>query len=131
MNTSREQFVQDFTLVADNDFEMYDEIKILVHANDYEVAPISNAMKLQYEMAIGEALKVLRENWGIADVTVDLMSQILNGWGSDCFDDIARHYIEVFAEESTRHCGACGHFFDPRQADVEGYHLADKCEANN
>lgn len=126
MNTSREQFVQDFTLVTDNDFEMYNEMKVLVHAKNYEVAPISNAIKLQYEMAIGEALAEV-EHLPVSSV----MSQVLNGWGSDCFDDIARHYVEIFAEEETRNCGACGHFYDPREADAEGYHLADKCEANN
>jgi hypothetical protein len=122
MNTAHQQFVNDFTLVTDNDSEMYDEMKSLVHAEDYNVALVSQSIQSHYEIAIGEAIAEVEH------LPVSLMMrQMLNGWGSDAFDAIARYYIESFAEESTRNCDACGKLYDPRDADIEGYHVVNKC----
>lgn len=88
-----EQFVEDFILVVDNNQEAHQEARDT--ASQYaHLHEVSDSMREQYENAIGEALDVLRANWGVADVTVDLMSQILNGWGSSAFDRIARHYMD-------------------------------------
>lgn len=88
--TARERFVEDFTLVIDNNYEAYIEA-----TNDLSdsVAKNSERIKEGYETAISEALEVLRQNENVQEATVDLMAQILLGWGSDAFDDIARHYM--------------------------------------
>ena len=93
MTTPVEQFVSDFTLVVDNDQEAYNEARECV-SNHTHLHEASDCLRDQYERAIVEALEVLKGNWGVQDVTVDLMSQILLGWGSDAFDRIARHYME-------------------------------------
>lgn len=94
MNTPIEQFVEDYTLVVDNNQEAYEEARECVshHTHLHEV---SDCIKEQYEQAIADALKVLRDSEKVEGVTVDLMAQILNGWGSDAFDRIARHYMEA------------------------------------
>lgn len=91
--TAREQFVSDFTLVVDNDREAYFETVDLVRAKKESVPVISDTMREAYEEQIAKALDVLRQSGEIEGVTIDLMSQMLNGWGNDEFDDIARHYI--------------------------------------
>jgi predicted molibdopterin-dependent oxidoreductase YjgC len=89
--TAREQFVEDFTLVVDNNSEAYNDT-----INSLTPSLVDNAERIKegYEVAISYALDVLRQNKNIEEVTIDIMAQILQGWGSDAFDDIARHYME-------------------------------------
>lgn len=91
--TAREQFVSDFTLVTDNDREAYFETIDLVRAKKNSTPAISDAMREGWESQIAKAVDVLRQSGEVEAVTIDIMSQILNNWGSDVFDDIARHYI--------------------------------------
>lgn len=93
MNALHEQFVKDFTLVVDNDQDAYNEARECANWHGHNgIAAVSDCLKEQYENAIASALEVLRNSDEVEEVTVLLMSQILNGWGSDAFDAIARHY---------------------------------------
>lgn len=89
--TAREQFVEDFTLVVDNNFEAYTDTM-----NSLSDSLVNNSEQIKegYELAISKALDVLRQNKDVQDVTVDIMAQMLQGWGTDVFDDIARHYMD-------------------------------------
>lgn len=89
--TAREQFVEDFTLVVDNNYEAYTDTM-----NSLTPNLVDNAERIKegYEVAISHALDVLRQNENIQEVTIDIMAQMLQGWGSDVFDDIARHYMD-------------------------------------
>lgn len=91
--TAREQFVNDFTLVVDNDREAYFETIDLVRAKKESVPAISDTMRESFEEQITKALDVLRQSEEVEPITIEIMSQMLNNWGSDVFDDIARHYI--------------------------------------
>jgi hypothetical protein len=91
--TAREQFVNDFTLITDNDRDAYFETIDLVRAKKESVPLISDTMREGWENQIAKALDVLRQSGEVEGVTIDIMSQMLNNWGSDVFDDIARHYI--------------------------------------
>lgn len=91
--TAREQFVSDFTLVVDNDREAYFETIDLVRMKKESVPAISEAMREAFEHQISKALLVLRQSEEVEPITADLMHELLLGWGSDAFDDIARHYI--------------------------------------
>lgn len=89
--TAREQFVEDFTLVVDNNYEAYTDTM-----NSLTTNLVDNAERIKegYEVAISHALDVLRQNENIQEVTIDIMAQMLQGWGTDVFDDIARHYMD-------------------------------------
>ena len=93
MTTAREQFVSDFTLVNDNNSEAYFETIDLVRAEKESVAAISETMREAFEGQISKAIEVLRESEEVEPITLDLIAQMLLYWGSDVFDDIARHYI--------------------------------------
>jgi hypothetical protein len=90
MNTARDQFVSDFTLVVDNNYEAYTDT---LNSLGDSVPANSDQIRHSYESAIHQALEVLRQNKNIEEVTVDLISQVMLGWGADEFDDIARHYM--------------------------------------
>lgn len=93
MTTAREQFVNDFTIVVDNNAEAYFETIDLVRAERENVPAISDTMREAFEEQVSKALLVLRQSEEVEPVTADLMHELLLGWGSDVFDDIARHYI--------------------------------------
>ena len=88
-----DQFVNDFTLVVDNDLEAYFETIDLVRAKKESMSAISDTMREGWEAQVAHALDVLRQSGEVEAVTIDIMSQMLNGWGSSAFDQIARHYI--------------------------------------
>ena len=96
--TAREQFVSDFTIITDNDREAYFETVDLVRAKKESVPAISDTMREGWENQIAKALDVLRQSGEVEAVTIDIMGQMLNNWGSDVFDDIARHYITKDSE---------------------------------
>lgn len=98
MTTAREQFVEDFTLVVDNDREAYFDTIDLVRAKKESTSAISDTMREAYELQISKALDVLRQSEEVEPITIEIMSQLLNNWGSDVFDDIARHYITKDSE---------------------------------
>jgi hypothetical protein len=86
-----DQFVSDFTLIMDNDYEAYTST---MNSLTDSVVTNSEQMREGYEKAISEALDVLRQNPTVQGVTVDIMSQMLLGWGTHVFDRIARHYMD-------------------------------------
>lgn len=93
MTNAVEQFVNDFTLVVDNDQEAYNEARETVASYNWP-SDAGEALRDQYEDAIGSALDLLRNSGEVEDVTVLLMSQLLQGWGSEPFYAIAKHYME-------------------------------------
>jgi hypothetical protein len=95
MNTARDQFVSDFTLVVDNNYEAYTDT---LNSLGNQLPANSDQIRHSYESAIYQALEVLRQNKNIEEVTVDLISQVMLGWGADEFDDIARHYMGIKTE---------------------------------
>jgi hypothetical protein len=94
--TAREQFVTDYLLVTDNNETAYNMHMKLAFESNGTIAYMSDKLRADYEKAIGGTLDNIRAMSGHArgGVTVDLMSELLLGWGSDVFDDIARHYID-------------------------------------
>jgi len=83
--TARQQFVEDFLLVAENDYNKYTEFCDLV-----ETYGVSRA---------GELIQEQFENW-VYSLTIGeknefnrlILSQLLIGWGSDCFYQIAKRF---------------------------------------
>ena len=88
-----DQFVHDFTLVVDNDREAYFETIDMVRAKKESMSAISDTMREGWAEQIAKAVDVLRQSGEVESVTIDIMSQMLNGWGSSAFDRIDRHYI--------------------------------------
>jgi len=90
-NTARQQFVEDYTLVADNNYRIYTSIHHLMNQGWVTTSWLSERLREGFENRIGEVVE--RERKSGNEYTADLIAQLLLGWGSSVFDDIARHYI--------------------------------------
>ena len=91
MTTARDQFVNDYTLVIDNDFTAWSEVMDVVRSKDRNLVIVSEELREQFEQYVGEVAD--REEQLGNQVGALLIQQMLLNWGSDAFDAIARHYI--------------------------------------
>jgi len=95
-NTARQQFVADYTLVTDNDQEAYSEAIDIAREARGSVVQASENYREQFEDYISQVVEREREQGNT--LGADLISQMLIGYGSAPFDDIARHYIDTDLE---------------------------------
>jgi hypothetical protein len=86
--TAREQFVQDFLLVSENDPDIYFEYSRLVRFEG--VLGASEAMREQFEEFVSNLAD--QENERGNEYGSLLLRQLLIGWGSDCFYQIAKRF---------------------------------------
>ena len=86
--TAREQFVQDFLLVSENDPDIYFDYSRLVRLEG--VLGASEAMKEQFEEFVLNLAD--QENERGNEYGSLLLRQLLIGWGSDCFYQIAKRF---------------------------------------
>lgn len=96
--TARGQFVSDYTLVVDNDFEAYTQVKELIEStngNPDQLELVKESLQSQFERYINQLADESEER-GV-EVGANLLRQLLNGWG-EAWYDIARHYINNFNE---------------------------------
>lgn len=91
-NTARKQFVEDYLLVTDNDFTAYTKHKEIAEKARGSVSIMSDKIKEMFEDSMAQVIEEQRAK-GNEYVSL-LIAQLLQGWGSDVFDDIARHYID-------------------------------------
>jgi hypothetical protein len=92
--TAREQFVEDYTLVIDNTATAY--FFHLAAARKMYVADLADKLREDFEISISLAIDLTRKAGH--ETVADLISQMLIGYGSAPFDDIARHYKEMAGE---------------------------------
>lgn len=95
-NTAREQFVNDYTMVMDNDFTHYRLAMQMVEENQKSISKVSDILREQYENAISQVIDRERKN---NETTANLLAELLLGWGSAPFDDIAKHYVGLKTEQ--------------------------------
>lgn len=87
--TARQQFADDYLLVADNDYNTYREL--LSKTEELEVVELSESMRHQYEELVDKILGSMRGKYsGYSEFEQLLMAQLLVGWGCGPFDTIAR-----------------------------------------
>ena len=90
-----DQFVEDYTLVVDNDYESYSETMEMT--KEYEtLSALSDQLRDEFESYISGVVE--RESELGHETGALLISQLLMNWGSDTFDRIASHYLEKAAE---------------------------------
>ena len=92
MSTAQEKFVSDYLLVLDNDKDAYSELIEVVRKHEGEVFAISSELREAFEGYISQVAEREREDG--RQVGGDLIAQLLTGYGSEVFEDIARHYVE-------------------------------------
>ena len=91
--TASEQFAQDYQLVTDNDRTAYRALQVILNQKgSHNLAWLSDLLRERFENAIGEVVE--RERRRGNEYTADLIAQMLIGFGSTPFDQIARAYID-------------------------------------
>lgn len=94
-NTARQQFVEDYLLVTDNDFTAYTNHKRIARESE-TVQEMSDRVRAMFEDSIAGVVAQQRARGN--EYASLLIAQLLQGWGSGVFDDIARHYLPLKTE---------------------------------
>jgi len=94
--TAREQFVSDYCLVVDNEQEQFEDILGRKSTRAGNVSGLSDELREEFETYISQVAE--RESEAGREVGSMLIREMLIGFGSAVFDDIARHYIEKLEE---------------------------------
>jgi len=94
--TAREQFFNDYTLVVDNEREQFEDILGRENTRAGSVSGLSDELREEFETYISQVAD--RESEAGHEVGSMLIREMLIGFGSAVFDDIARHYIEKLEE---------------------------------
>lgn len=92
--TPAQQFCYDFLLVADNDFEMYQDLA--EKAQTCSLRELSEDIQNEYEFLAEQVCELVEEK--ISPTASLLMSQLLKGWGVAPFDLIARQLKDRVGE---------------------------------
>ena len=90
------QFAEDYILVTENDQDSYREILDMEETKAGNMSGLSDRLREQFESYISEVAERERENGH--EVGALLISQLLIGWGSGTFDQIAKHYLALKTE---------------------------------
>jgi len=94
--TAREQFFNDYTLVVDNEREQFEDILGRENTRAGSVSGLSDELREEFETYISQVAD--RESEAGHEAGSMLIREMLIGFGSAVFDDIARHYIEKLEE---------------------------------
>jgi hypothetical protein len=94
--TAREQFFNDYTLVVDNEREQFENILGRENTRAGSVSGLSDELREEFETYISQVAD--RESEAGHEIGSMLIREMLVGFGSAVFDDIARHYIEKLEE---------------------------------
>lgn len=94
--TAREQFFNDYTLVVDNEKEEFENILGRENTRAGSVSGLSDELREEFETYISQVAD--RESEAGHQIGSMLIREMLIGFGSAVFDDIARHYIEKLEE---------------------------------
>lgn len=97
MITAVEQFIDDYTMVMDNDHDAYAGL-ISTAENKETVVALSDHLRLEWEEFVDQVAELCAHNWGFEAPATLMIRQMLGGWGSTPFDHLARHYIKEAAE---------------------------------
>lgn len=94
--TAREQFFNDYVLVVDNEKEQFEDILGRENTRTGSVSGLSDELREEFETYISQVAD--RESEAGHAIGSMLIREMLIGFGSGVFDDIARHYIEKLEE---------------------------------
>lgn len=93
------QFVDDYTLVIDNDQDGYrDHIATAAGFKGDDWA-YSQALRWDWNNYVDQVAELCAANWGHDAPATLLIRQMMGGWGDSAFQKIAKHYIELASNE--------------------------------
>jgi hypothetical protein len=96
MKSASEQFVTDYISVVENDQEAWDDLIQMTRVFQGNMVSISEVIKHDYETMVSTVIGAVREE--LPSAAVNLLAELLFGWGSKEFDTIAKYAIEADKE---------------------------------
>ncbi len=96
MKFAGEVFVRDYLMVVENDQEAWDDLIQMTRVYKGSVASISDVIQYDYETMVTNVISQVEET--IPASAVNLLKQLLLGWGASEFDAIAKYAIEADKE---------------------------------
>jgi hypothetical protein len=90
------QFAEDYILVTENTADAYREIMEMPELLAGNMSGLSDRLREEFEAYIDEV--TTRENELGNETGALLIAQLLIGWGTGTFDQIARHYLALKTE---------------------------------
>lgn len=94
MNTTQEQFIEDYTLVIDNEETAY--LQHINLAKTRDVGAVAEQLQEDFEWLVSQIVDLARANK--MSNGADLIAQMLVGYGYHTFHKIALHYKEKAGE---------------------------------
>lgn len=96
MKLAGEQFVSDYLMVVENDQEAWDDLIQMTRVYKGRVASISDVIQYDYETMVSTVIGAVKDE--LPSAAVNLLAQLLLGWGASEFDAIAKYAIEADKE---------------------------------
>jgi hypothetical protein len=92
------QFIEDYTMVMDNDHDAYRDLITTAKLNGEEVVGFADHLRNEWEDYVDQVAELCARQWGHEAPATLIVRQMLGGWGQAPFDRLARHYIELAQE---------------------------------
>ena len=96
MKYAGEVFVRDYLMVVENDQEAWDDLIQMTRVYKGRVASISDVIQYDYETMVSTVIGAVKDE--LPSAAVNLIAQLLLGWGASEFDAIAKYAIEADKE---------------------------------
>lgn len=96
MKLAGEVFVRDYLMVVENDREAWDDLIQMTRVYKGSVASISDVIRYDYETMVTDVISKVEDE--LTESAVNLLKQLLFGWGASEFDAIAKYAIEADKE---------------------------------
>ena len=98
MNEAVEQFVEDYTIIIDNDQDGYRDQLATAEGFGGDLYAYSQHLRAEWDDYVDQVAKLCAQNWGSDAPATLLVRQMMGGWGDSAFYKIARHYLEMLEE---------------------------------
>lgn len=100
MKSAVDQFVEDYTIVIDNDRDGYrDELEVARSYAGDRVA-FADYLRSEWDDYVDQVAEMCTPMWGNDSPAVLLIREMMGGWGDEPWYRIADHYFEALARES-------------------------------
>jgi hypothetical protein len=98
MKTAEEQFIDDYTIVIDNDHDGYRDEIYTAEGFKEDVYGYSQYLRNEWDEYIDQVAELCANNWGADAPATLLVRQMMGGWGDSAFYQLAKHYMDLAKE---------------------------------
>lgn len=98
MRTAKEQFVQDYLLVMENDADGYRDLISTAHES-VDMNEFVHFLRQEWDEYVDQVARLAELEWGSDAPATLLIRQIMGGWGDSEFYEIAKSVAPFLLEQ--------------------------------